>query len=239
MQLKVDIKEVYRYLGIKSMEADAATAELIDRCICELEEITEPRSTSRIFGIEKNGKEIILPECGLPLEGADMYELLGGCEYCSILGVTLGIQVDRRIDYYSRTQLSKGLILNACATAAVEALCEEAEARVQQQAAEEGLTATRRFSPGYGDFDVAVQHSLLGILDAYKTIGLTATESCMLVPRKSVTAIIGLYREEKSSGMDKARAGRYGQCSEEKCSGCGMEQCEFRKDGDIIESKKF
>ena len=37
-----------------------------------------------------------------------------------------------------------------------------------------------------------VQCALLDLLDAHRLIGLSATDSCILTPRKSVTAILGL-----------------------------------------------
>ena len=52
---------------------------------------------------------------------------------------------------------------------------------------------TERFSPGYGDLDMAVQKDLCLVLDTGRTIGVTLTESCMMVPVKSVTAIVGLF----------------------------------------------
>jgi cobalamin-dependent methionine synthase I len=55
-----------------------------------------------------------------------------------------------------------------------------------------GGFATGRYSPGYGDFPIEMQGQLIKAVDGPKTIGLTTNESYILIPRKSITAIIGM-----------------------------------------------
>ncbi len=59
----------------------------------------------------------------------------------------------------------------------------------QAQAAQ--IYFTGRYSPGYGDFPIEMQKTLLQVVDGPKSIGLTTNESCILIPRKSITAVIG------------------------------------------------
>ncbi len=54
------------------------------------------------------------------------------------------------------------------------------------------------------------------MLDCAKKIGLTMTESSMLTPTKSVTAVIGLGREEV-------------HCHEEGCESCSKKDCIYRR----------
>ena len=49
-----------------------------------------------------------------------------------------------------------------------------------------------RFSPGYGDLPIEVQKDFLPLLDAERRLGITLSESCLMAPSKSVTAIIGV-----------------------------------------------
>ncbi len=75
-----------------------------------------------------------------------------------------------------------------------------------------------RFSPGYGDWDVHAQPDLLRLTQA-ETIGVSLTESFMLRPRKSVTAVIGLLR----GGTDAGKAAPKG------CAVCPKRDCPFRQ----------
>ena len=64
---------------------------------------------------------------------------------------------------------------------------------VRTQAANVGLSANWRFSPGYGDCPLSAQPSILAALNASRLLGLTATTTNLLMPTKSVTAFIGLF----------------------------------------------
>ena len=61
-------------------------------------------------------------------------------------------------------------------------------------ASKEGYNITYRYSPGYGDLTISHQSDILSLLNAQKLIGLSALESAILVPVKSVTAFIGWKR---------------------------------------------
>jgi len=52
-----------------------------------------------------------------------------------------------------------------------------------------GETLQPRRSPGYGDMPLNLSREILAKLDATKRIGVTLTDSLLLVPAKSVTAI--------------------------------------------------
>lgn len=69
--------------------------------------------------------------------------------------------------------------------------------------------------PGYGDFPISCQRALLRALEAPKRIGLTATETMMLTPTKSVTALVGLSPEAAP-------------CRPDGCRACGKADCAFR-----------
>ena len=64
-----------------------------------------------------------------------------------------------------------------------------------------------------------MQKVILEILKAYKRIGLTVNENHIMIPRKSVTAVIGLKK---------------GKCAQkkDKCSRCDNYDCLYRKSSD-------
>ena len=66
---------------------------------------------------------------------------------------------------------------------------------------------------------IGMQKDFCAILDTARKIGLTVTDSNILVPRKSVTAVIGISDipvKKRSSG----------------CENCSMfKNCNYRKDG--------
>jgi len=60
---------------------------------------------------------------------------------------------------------------------------------------EPGETLVSRYSPGYGDFPLAAQRELLSLLDAPRKVGVSLTDTLLMVPSKSVSAIIGIKEE--------------------------------------------
>lgn len=110
-----------------------------------------------------------------------------------------------------------GLALDCAADTAVEQGCDQIE--LELQAMFPGCSFPFRYSPGYGDLPLTVQGELLSLLDAPRRVGLTASASHILIPRKSVTAILGV------SDREIARNKR-------SCLGCPAQGgCQYRKAG--------
>jgi len=189
--LYIDKKEVLRYLGHKNQKIDAVLDNLIDELIDEIKEYIQPKYTYKVFQIEKDENEIKLVNSNYTLEGKDIYKHLIQSNQCAILATTLGSMVENKIKYYEKADLTKALILDSCATCAVESYTDDIQEKIKIKAIEQELGITYRYSPGYGDFPINTQHIIIRLLEADKRIGLTVTDSSVLLPRKSITAVIG------------------------------------------------
>ena len=58
--------------------------------------------------------------------------------------------------------------------------------------AREGKELCPRYSPGYGDFALENQKGIFNLLSPSKYTGLTLKDNMIMVPEKSVTAVIGI-----------------------------------------------
>lgn len=187
--MQISRKTIAKYLGYRGREVDAATDALISRALRELEAVT-PRHVLRRLPMEVVGNMVSLG--GLALPSADLAGHLTGCGEAVLLAATLGAQADQLIRAASVSRMSLGVVLQASAAAMLEAYLNHVGAALNRELQEEGLHLTPRFSPGYGDLSLKHQQAILTLLEAGKRIGLTATKSCMLLPSKSVTAILGV-----------------------------------------------
>ena len=152
--------------------------------------------------------EMLVKEC---------YKL--GAKKVVVMAATIGFEIEKRTELYKHRCLKDSVILDACATAYIESVCDETEDEIRRQKKEEGLFLTTRFSPGYGDFPITLQKDIISLTGADKRIGLTVTKSNILLPRKSVTAVMGIT---ENSLADKTG----------RCSCCSMANgCEFKKNG--------
>ena len=125
--------------------------------------------------------------------------------------------------------MPKALLTDAMAGAAIEQICNDFQEELQGRFP--NMQQTMRYSPGYGDLPLSLQKDLLATLEAGKRIGLSVTESNMLTPLKSVTAIIGLrdieeeerlsrLKDALASGADFSAELSVGNCGKEACEGC-------------------
>ena len=111
-----------------------------------------------------------------------------------LLAATLGAGSERMLLKAQAKSGAEAVLLDAVLSAAIEAVCDAQEAALRDSLAAHGLYLTDRFSPGYGDMPLAQTREICAVLAADKTIGLTVSQSGIMIPRKSVTAIMGVSR---------------------------------------------
>lgn len=214
---KLNKNEALRYLGYKEKDVDEMTYKNINKTEKELLEIITPRYLYKCFDIVTADNEIELVGCSLKLAGKDIVNHLEKCEKALLLCATLGDGVDKYIRCKSQTDMALAVIADSLCSAAIEQVCDLAEKEMYESFKE--YNKTFRFSPGYGDLPIELQAQFLSVLDANKRIGLYANESSLLLPRKSVTAVIGLSKDK----IERKKSG---------CISCRMyNTCEFRKRG--------
>lgn len=208
----IDKEEALRYLGYKNIRADEETDKLVNEAISELRKISELKYVYRIFNIKRESNSISFENI-INIKSKSLETLFKDCEKSAVMAATVGFQVEKRIRYYSLTDLSKGIVFDACADACIEALCDLAEDEIKKLAAEEGCGTTIRYSPGYGDVPVLHQGEILAALNAQKLIGLTSSDSSILIPRKSVTAFMGFSKKNEINNKSCATCNIYKSCN--------------------------
>lgn len=187
------VKEAIRYLGFGKHAVDDQTMSLISSSFEELEKVVDARSVYRIFQL-KFKEEDCLEIGNLQIKSRHLAKNLSGCEEAVLFGSTLGTGVDLLMKKRSITNMAGAVVLQACAAAMLEEFCDKCNSTIARDMEKQGKYLHPRFSPGYGDFSIAHQESILRMLDAPKKIGLTMTNSSMLIPTKSVTAVIGIQK---------------------------------------------
>ena len=218
--LKIPKDEVLRYLGYKAekQSLDKSLNELVASVIEESKNLIEPKFIFHKYGTEVKEDGVYFEGTNLVLTGNDIRNHLKDSKESVLMAVTVGNKIEQRIKLYEKISMTKALILDSCATTAVEEICDVIEDIVKKEAEDKGLSITFRYSPGYGDLPLEVQRDLVNTLGAEKRIGLTVSSHYLLFPRKSVTAIIGLTtsKEERKKGCEVCK---------------NYENCSFRREG--------
>lgn len=218
--MDINRREICRYLGYGKEKPDQRTEKLMEECITELCRVISPRSMTRRFPLAFYSEKKLDFGC-FQVESADLAKNLTGCEEVILFAASLGIGPDFLLQRYSRLEMSRAVMLQAVSAAMIEAYCDEVNAELERKVNENGQHLSRRFSPGYGDFSLTHQMDLCRVLSAEKTVGITLTDSLLMLPSKSVTAVIGVGKfqmQEKHAGSGK-------------CGCCENMECLYRRIG--------
>lgn len=217
---RVNIREIYRYLGYGAKVPDDSVDTMIQEVLASLLKVIQPRNIYKIYACSASETVVVLKGIRrtLAFESRNLAANLAQCGRVILIAATLGLEADKLLQKYEILNMTKATITQACGAACIEAYCNI----LQEQICAETSTDERtyylkpRFSPGYGDLPLHCQKVIFEELECTKRIGLTLTDSLLMYPTKSVTALIGLTTNPQS-------------CHIGKCKDCENTECEFRE----------
>lgn len=193
---------------------------LLEECLCEVEGQLAYRVCEREFPVALCGDVLNLGFA--ETRSADLKANLTGCCGIVLFAATVGIALDRLIAKYSRISPARAVMLQAIGAERIESLCDVFQRELAERMEARGCMLRPRFSPGYGDFPLAMQKPIFDALDCPRKIGVSLNESLLMSPSKSVTAVIGFVCG--GEGQDHTHAGKtYG------CAACGRKDCSYRR----------
>ena len=186
--MKVDRADVARYLRIGAGAPDEALAARVEGLIAAAEGEVRPRRVWRRFPV-KDGA-VASGGLVLPIEGT-LARYLGACRDVYLVCGTLGARFDA---FQRRAAVQSGadaLIVQAIGAAMIESWMDAMQDDIRAELAP-GETILHRYSPGFGDFPLSAQRVMLSLLDAPRAAGVSLTETLLMVPSKSVSAVVGV-----------------------------------------------
>lgn len=224
----VNKNEILKYLSYRGSEIPREIDELIDKSIEAVIEKSSFLYTYREYKLErfeKNGEEkLCLGGSTFELEGNDIKNLLSECEICVVFAATLGVEIDRYVRSMQVRDFAQSIILDSCASSIIESFCNILNKELELKYKSDKLYLTDRFSPGYGDMPIESQKKLCDVMELPKKIGVNVSSSGIMIPRKSVTAIIGISKEKQSKRFSG-------------CENCRMfRNCIYRKNGKLCKN---
>lgn len=215
--------EAARYMGVRG-EPDERIRAILDKYEPIVRDKLRPAYVYRETAVCIKADGVYLDAVNAPLTGNDIRKHLSGCGKAVILAATVSAEADKLIRQASVTDMAEALAVDCLCSAAIEQVCDRAEEEIFS--AIEAPYRTWRFSPGYGDLPITMQGEVLLALNAQRRIGLTVTESCLLLPSKSVTAIIGISdtppEETRRRGCESCDLRE--SCAFSKTGGCGKNE---------------
>ena len=183
--LSIDMRELAARLGTPITETVVGS----ERLFGELLRVARPAYTAIRVKLKRENGAIYIGNA--KSESKSLAKLCQSSDECLLLCATLGIGVDRLVLKTASISARDAFVIDAMADALIESLCDYAEARIC-----EGLLTTGRFSPGYGDLELSLGGEIIALTDAERAIGIKLTASGLMIPKKSVNAIIAIRKNE-------------------------------------------
>lgn len=227
----VDGFEVLRYLGFRQFRAGErkggdsppelspevlTTLEEVRRLAGEIRDIARPCGTFRRVPLSLKDNEYYLLDGRLHLPGRSIKHHLKDSGEAILIAGTLGLSVDQHLRSLQVSDIRKAVMMDSVASVAIENILDQVQADIRATLAP-GEYLTDRFAPGYGDLPMELNGPLSQLLDTKRRIGLTVTGSGIMIPRKSILAVIGVAHLEQPQFT-------------RGCTSCSMNrECNYRK----------
>lgn len=215
-QIRVNPGEIYALLGEAHGELEAFTKGLITNCISSCKEVLNPQGAYIWAEAQPaDSKGQILAEGNRFNTGKTIKRMLVGSEAYAFLMATAGMGPESRArEHMEKGDFFEAYITDLVASAMVDAIADQVQEYIRRMAGEKGLLITNRYSPGYCNWDVSEQQKLFSLFPK-KCCDITLSDSSLMSPIKSITALIGIGTSVKYQ--------------EYVCEVCSMKDCVFRK----------
>ncbi len=222
LESEIPVKEVQRYMGYRGIaDIGPDIRAKIDKAIGQVSLQSHPRIISKEYPVTVRDNDVTIHAGSedVILQSESLARNLSGCCGAILLAATIGPACDMLVRRAGVTSAVDASIYQAAGAAAIESFLDDMNDRYKADYEAQGLFLRPRFSPGYGDLKLDHQKDWFRLLDITKQIGIELTDSLLMVPTKSVTAIIGI-------GINKGTQGCSG------CAGCNKKgTCDFSKKG--------
>jgi len=193
IDIEISRKQVCRYVGYGAdYDLPARISSLIDEYIDNVPCLIEPSYAYVIRDIERVQGSTVAIEGSVTFESQTIARLLEQCHEVAVFLVTIGKHLEDTAYRLAEDGLIvQAAVLDAIGSNAVDRVADLVQGRIGEAASALGLGSSQRFSPGYCDWDIDQQRRVFQAVDG-DALGIRLTERCLMMPRKSISAIIGI-----------------------------------------------
>ena len=179
-------------LGYRSaVQVPERTSRLLDEVIEAARPLLAPRAVFGVFAVERPDAGAVVIGGALRTASRSLASRLEGCDRALLFAATIGPALEewvRRLN--DGGEITRALLADACGSSAAIALGTAVESAATREFGGLGLAPTKRYAPGYGDWELESQQPLLQLVDAAR-IGITVTADSLMLPAKSISGVIG------------------------------------------------
>jgi len=192
-RIDINRQQVLRNIGYcTDCKLPTRLASLIDDYVENVHNLIEPSYSCVVRDIKLVQGSRVIIEGSIIFESQVIASLLEQCEKAAVFVVTIGERLEEMAYRLAEDGLIvQATVLDAIGSVAAEDVAEFVQGKVREIADDQGLAISQRFSPGYCDWDIGQQSRILWAVDG-DSMGIRLTDGCLMIPRKSISGIIGI-----------------------------------------------
>jgi hypothetical protein len=198
VSLTLSTAEVMRRAGVKegsilTKKLEALKEKLLDKIADN--DLLEPSIAYEIYPIIEINEHQTRLQGGVVLEGPLIPSVFSKAAELAVVICTVGLKLEQEVSlYFERKERLEGLLLDGIGTSAMDSLAQKVCRFMSRMALKQGRQASSSLSPGMPGFPLSEQWHLFELAPAGE-IGVNLTPSGMMVPRKSLSMVIGIGPE--------------------------------------------
>lgn len=200
-RLDIPMGEIYSFMGYRDNEPDSQTREMTEYLLEESMQFLRPQFKYLFFDgtLSSDFMQFTLQGPAGPVTfdaGKIICRQLRGASRFVVFVATAGTGYFQWTDAVKRRDdMFQTYVMDSVGSQIVESVADYMETILQGELDAKGFHRTNRFSPGYCGWHVSEQPKLFSLFEEERPCGIELTESCLMLPVKSVSGVIGVGPE--------------------------------------------
>lgn len=214
-RLDIPVSGIYSAMGFRNVAPDEVSRDTTQMLLREAEEYISPQFEYLLLDGSHSDDKVSIGDVTFDA-GHIISRQLSGSERYAVFVASVGNGWLKWMDVLrERDDVLQSFIADCIGSQIVESCADYMEKVLQSELDTLGWHRTNRFSPGYCGWSVSQQPLLFSLFPEKNPCGISLTDSCLMMPVKSVSGIIGVG--------DNVRYLPY------TCNICTMQMCFRRK----------
>lgn len=194
---EITATDVLKGQGIDPERASERLLKTAESVLAEAMALVEPAAMYTLLEV-KNFEHRKIDFEGGSFEGSLVGKAFAGAEHLYLAVCTIGEPLEKKVEEMMNDNPVAGIALDGAGIAAVGCVSKTVEDIISKEACELNLSLGMRAQPGQEGWPIEQQRQVFSILPA-EQIGMKLTESCLMIPRKSVSFAIPRGKELNNS----------------------------------------
>lgn len=219
--LEIPMQEIYSFMGYGADAVpDAETVSTTREMLADASKVLHPCFEYHFFDgrIDLDSNNIIIEGPNGPVSfaaGRIICRQLNSASRFAVFVATAGKEYTAWTDAIGACgDMFRTYVADCVGSQIVESAADYMEKVLQSELDGLGLKRTNRYSPGYCSWHVSCQPDIFSLFPEKNPCGIELTDSCLMIPVKSVSGIIGIGKDVRFLPYS--------------CGICDMKQC-FRR----------